>query len=138
VQLDRSRGTFTTFTTKDGLPGDAITAILEDARGYLWLATHDGLSRFDPRTRIFRNYSESDGLLDNFLNPYVPAGSFQSHTGEMIFGSSKGVTAFYPDRLSDNPYVPPVVLTDFLLFNKPVYPGKDSPLQKPIWATDSL
>ena len=43
-----------------------------------------------------------------------------------------------PDRLSPNPYVPPVVLTELQLFNKPVRPGKDSPLHKPIWATDSL
>ena len=49
-----------------------------------------------------------------------------------------GVTMFYPDRLSPNPYVPPVVLTDFHLFNKPVHPGSDSPLQKPIWMTDAL
>src|SRR6185503_16391127 len=49
-----------------------------------------------------------------------------------------GVTTFYPDRLAPNPYVPPVVLTDFHLFNKPVQPGTDSPLQQPIWTTDSL
>jgi two-component system sensor histidine kinase/response regulator len=49
-----------------------------------------------------------------------------------------GVTTFYPDRLSPNSYVPPVVLTDFHLFNKPILPGADSPLHKPIWATDSL
>ena len=137
-ELDRSRGTFTIFTTKDGLPGNAIEGILEDARGYLWLATHDGLSRFDPWKRTFRNYSESDGLSNNFLNPYGAESSVETPTGEMILGSSKGLTTFYPDRLSDNPYVPPVVLTDFLLFNKPVYPGADSPLHKPIWAADSV
>ena len=41
----------------------------------------------------------------------------------MVFGSMNGVTTFYPDRVSPNPYVPPVVLTDFQLFNKPVAPG---------------
>ena len=56
----------------------------------------------------------------------------------MVFGSTNGVTTFYPDRLSTNPYVPPVVLTDFHLFNKPVLPGPDSPLRQPIWVTDSL
>jgi ligand-binding sensor domain-containing protein/signal transduction histidine kinase len=137
-RMDRSLGTFTAFTTKDGLPGNTISAILEDARGYLWVATHDGLSRFDPRNRSFRNYSESDGLPDNFLSPYLAESSAETPTGEIIFGSSKGLTTFYPDRLSDNSYVPPVVITDFLLFNKSVDPGAGSPLQKPIWATDSL
>ena len=131
-------GTFTAFTTKDGLPDDTIEAILEDGQGYLWLATHNGLSRFHPPTKTFRNYSEADGLPGNFLNPYGAESGWQSHDGEMVFGSMNGVTTFYPDRLSPNPYVPPVVLTDFLLFNKPVLPGEDSPLHKPIWATDSL
>ena len=46
--VDRSQGTFTAFTMKDGLPDDTIEAILEDRQGYLWLATHNGLSRFHP------------------------------------------------------------------------------------------
>ena len=121
--FDRSRGTFSVFTTKDGLPGDIIEAILEDDQGYLWLATHNGLSRFHPQTRTFRNYSESDGLPSNFLNPFGVEGSWRSEDGEMVFGSINGVTTFYPDRLSPNHYVPPVVLTDFQLFNKPVQPG---------------
>ena len=56
----------------------------------------------------------------------------------MWFGSRNGLTSFYPNRISDNRYVPPVVLTDFRLFNKPVRPGADSPLHQPIWATNSL
>ena len=136
--VDRSQGTFTAFTMKDGLPDDTIEAILEDRQGYLWLATHNGLSRFHPTTKTFRNYSEPDGLPSNILSPYGVEGSWQSPDGEMVFGSMNGVTAFYPDRLSPNPYVPPVVLTDFHLFNKPVLPATDSPLHRPIWATDSL
>ena len=137
-QFDQSRGDFTPFTTKDGLPDDRIQAILEDGQGYLWLATHNGLSRFHPPTKTFRNYSEADGLPGKILSPYEAESSWQSPDGEMVFGSMNGVTTFYPDRLADNPYVPPVVLTDFQLFNKRVYPGADSPLQKPIWTTDLL
>jgi len=59
-------------------------------------------------------------LAGNLLNPYGPGGSGQSLNGEMIVGSGNGVTAFYPDRVADTPYVPPVALTDLLLFNEPV------------------
>ena len=136
--LDRNRGTATLFTTKEGLPNNVIRSILEDRHGYLWLGTHNGLSRFDPQTRTFRNYSESDGLASNLLGVYAAEGSCQTPSGEMVFGSSNGVTVFNPDRISDNPYVPPVRLTDFLLFNQPLVQGKDSPLSRSIWATDSL
>jgi signal transduction histidine kinase/ligand-binding sensor domain-containing protein/CheY-like chemotaxis protein len=129
-QLDRAQGTFTSFTKRDGLPGNFIQTILEDGQGYLWLATDNGLSRFQPQTRIFRNYSVLDGL---------PGGIFAtSRNGEIILGSTNAVTTFYPSQLSDNPYAPPVVLTDLLLFNTPVRQGAKSPLRQPIWATDSL
>jgi signal transduction histidine kinase/CheY-like chemotaxis protein/streptogramin lyase len=135
-RLDPS-GNFTRFTTKDGLPDLYVKAILEDRRGDLWLATHNGLSHFSPQTREFRNYFESDGLPGNNFNLLGEAAS-RAPDGEMVFGSSNGVSLFDPDKLSPNPYVPPVVLTDLLLFNKPLRPGGNSPLQKPIWATDSL
>ena len=136
--LDRSRGTFTVFTVKEGLPDNTIEAILEEHQGYLWLGTHNGLSRFDPQARSFRNYFEPDGLAGNFLNPYGSEGSCQTQNGEMVFGSSAGLTTFFPERISENRRVPPVRLTDFLLFNKPVLQGRDSPLSKSIWATNSL
>jgi len=50
----------------------------------------------------------------------------------MFFGASKGFYAFFPENIKDNPYVPPVVLTEFQLFNMPVSVGKDSPLKKAI------
>ena len=90
--LDRNRGTFSIFTTKDGLPNNVIKSILEDRRGYLWLGTHNGLSRFDPQMRTFRNYFESDGLASNLLGLYSAESSCQTPNGEMVFGSSNGVT----------------------------------------------
>src|SRR5262245_57308116 len=118
--LDRSTGTFTLFTSKDGLPNTPILGIFEDREGYLWLATDSGLIRFHSQTKDHRTYTESDGLSATFLSPYLAEGGWQSPDGEMVFGSMNGVTTFYPDRLSNNSYVPPVVLTDFHLFNKPI------------------
>jgi signal transduction histidine kinase/CheY-like chemotaxis protein/ligand-binding sensor domain-containing protein/HPt (histidine-containing phosphotransfer) domain-containing protein len=137
-ELDRATGTFNRITRRDGLAGNSVLAILEDGEGYLWLATEGGLSRFHAPTKTFRNFTESDGLPGNFLNPYGLQGTWQSPGGEMVLGSTNGVTTFFPDRLTPNPYVPPVVLTELALFNKPVAPGDDSPLRRAIWASDSL
>lgn len=37
----------TTWTQKDGLPQDAVSAIAQTGDGYLWLGTEEGLARFD-------------------------------------------------------------------------------------------
>ncbi len=46
--------TLKTFTVKDGLPHNNIRSILRDSTGFLWIATWDGLSRYDGYE--FRNY----------------------------------------------------------------------------------
>jgi signal transduction histidine kinase/ligand-binding sensor domain-containing protein/CheY-like chemotaxis protein len=137
-RFDRTRGSFQTFTTNDGIADDAIEAIREDSRGNLWLATHQGISMFHPLTKAVRNYSEPNGVPGDFSNPSGEDRSCVTPEGEIVFGSNHGVTVFSPDRLSPNPYLPPVVLTDFLLFSKPVLPATNSPLQQPIWAARSL
>ncbi|MCI0692887.1 ATP-binding protein [candidate division KSB1 bacterium] len=120
-QFDRATGKFARYTTKDGLPNDVVYGILEDGNGHLWLSTNYGLSRFHPQTRVFRNYDKADGLQSNEFN----AGAyFQSQSGAMFFGGVNGFNVFYPDRVKDNPYVPPVVITAFKIFDKPVNVGR--------------
>src|SRR5262249_25433678 len=36
-----------TWQTQEGLPHNAVNSILQTHDGYLWLATYDGLARFD-------------------------------------------------------------------------------------------
>jgi signal transduction histidine kinase/CheY-like chemotaxis protein/HPt (histidine-containing phosphotransfer) domain-containing protein len=138
AELDPDRGTFTRLTRKDGLAGNFVRAILADGKGWLWLATDAGLSRFHLPTRTFRNYAEADGLAGNLLTPYGTEGSWRSESGEMAFGSTKGLTILYPDRFDTSPYTPPLLLTGFELFNKPVPVGPQSVLRHPIWATRNL
>jgi signal transduction histidine kinase/ligand-binding sensor domain-containing protein len=51
---------FRNYTTTEGLAGDAVWDLLPDSRGYLWIATSSGLSRFDGQ--VFRNYDTAEGL----------------------------------------------------------------------------
>jgi signal transduction histidine kinase/ActR/RegA family two-component response regulator/streptogramin lyase len=53
------------LTVADGLPSSAINAFAEDHTGYLWLASRDGLARYDGRN--FRIWRAEDGLRDNQL-----------------------------------------------------------------------
>ena len=56
----------------------------------------------------------------------------------MFFGGFSGATSFYPDRVIDNTYVPPIVFTDFRLFGRPVEVGSGSPLKKSISYADDI
>ncbi|MCD9030795.1 response regulator [Luteimonas sp. Y-2-2-4F] len=49
----------------EGLPSNRVNALVQDPRGYLWIATSDGLARYDGTgLEILR---EEDGLPDNFV-----------------------------------------------------------------------
>jgi signal transduction histidine kinase/ligand-binding sensor domain-containing protein/DNA-binding NarL/FixJ family response regulator len=123
------------YTEKEGLPSAFVVGLLEDPAGDLWLSTKRGLSRFTPSTETFRNYDLADGLQGS---EFSARAAWQLADGRMFFGGANGLTAFQPGQIGENPYQPPVVLTSFQLFNKPVPLGEGSPLAHPIWATDHL
>ncbi len=56
----------------------------------------------------------------------------------MFFGGSNGLNAFFSESVRDNPYVPPIVITNFTIFNKPVPIDAKSVLKKAIPYVDSL
>lgn len=137
--FDRTAGTCTAvYTRKEGLPNDTIQGILEDAQGQLWISTNNGLARFNPQTKTFRNYDVLDGLQSNEFNVFT-AFHKSPRTGEMYFGGINGFNVFDPGRIQDDPFVPPVVLTDFRLFGKSVPVGGGDPvLTKNINRTEAL
>jgi ligand-binding sensor domain-containing protein len=51
------------FGIKDGLPSNNCYYTLQDSKGYIWVATDAGVSRFDGKS--FKNFSVDDGLPDN-------------------------------------------------------------------------
>ena len=38
---------FASFTIEDGLSNNVVYATHQDSKGFLWIATHDGLNRYD-------------------------------------------------------------------------------------------
>jgi PAS domain S-box-containing protein len=136
-RFDLETGKFTHhYTEKDGLPNKAVLGVLGDNQANVWVSTVKGLSRFDPRTETFRNYDMFDGLQGNEFSWHCHA---KAPDGRLFFGGTDGLSAFYPDKLAHNPTPPPVVLTEFDLFNKPVKIGaKDSPLRQAIHAASTI
>src|SRR5215469_16851013 len=54
-----------TYTTADGLSRNGVFLIVQDAHGFLWLSTFDGLARFDGYS--FINYGPEHGLPKRFV-----------------------------------------------------------------------
>jgi len=134
---------FKQYTVEDGLPDNTVVGILEDSKGNLWLSTHNGISKaivdtssfYNPKIE-FKNYTVQDGLQGKVFNRWA---YYRSTTGEMYFGGLHGFNMFNPDSMRENNIIPPVYLTDFLLFNEPVRIGeKGSPLKKHISQTREL
>jgi len=121
-KFDRQTEKFTRLDETDGLPNNAISGILEDDQGNLWLSTRKGLSRFNPTTKMFRNYLAEDGLIGD---EFQQGAYFKSKAGEMFFGSTDGFIRFHPDSIIDNTIIPSIVITDFLLSNNSVPVGFD-------------
>ena len=135
-QFDARTGTFTTYGRRHGLPGNVVGCILEHDDGALWMSTNNGVARFDPRSRSFTSYSTADGLPGPDLTGWGACA--RSAAGEMFFGGFSGATAFFPDRVTESADAPPVVLTDFRLFGKPVTVRDGSPLARAINHTDAV
>ncbi|NIO80033.1 MAG: hypothetical protein GTN53_05710 [Candidatus Aminicenantes bacterium] len=134
-KFNRQKQTFTRYTTKKGLPDNHIYSILEDNQGNLWLGTNKGLCRFSISTGKTKIYTPVDGLQDYEFNT---GACYQSQSGEMFFGGVNGFNCFYPDRIEDNHYIPPIVITGFKIQNRPVNIGKDSRLKKHITETKEI
>lgn len=119
-RFDRTEGTFQHFSTADGLPNEVIYGIVEDEMGMLWLSTNNGLSRYDPsRSHLenFRNFDVNDGLQSNEFN----GGAYlRSRSGAIYFGGINGFNKFYAQDIKENDHIPPVVITAFKKFDRPM------------------
>ncbi|MBT4714858.1 MAG: PAS domain S-box protein [Candidatus Marinimicrobia bacterium] len=109
-------GTFENFSIEDGLPSSAIYNIFQDANGWLWMSTNNGLAQYHPKKKILKTYGIADGVLSKEFNP---AGC-QLDNGWLYFGGVKGITYFHPDQIKSNRHVPPVKFTDLSIMNVPI------------------
>lgn len=60
---------YSSYSAKDGLPSNLITAIMQDKKGFLWIGTNNGLSVYNATD--FKNYSVLDGLSNNWITSIV-------------------------------------------------------------------
>ena len=139
-RVDRTGVKVNRYTTRDGLPSNSICGILEDDFGNLWISTQRGLCKFEeavinPEKIKFHIYSVEDGLQGSEFK----RGAFcKTKEGLMVFGGQNGFNVFDPLKIKFNPFVPPLKITGFKIFNKEIDFTKADVLNVPISETAAI
>jgi signal transduction histidine kinase/ligand-binding sensor domain-containing protein len=122
-RFDKERGTFERYTGVHGFPTSALRAILEDAKGNLWLSSDAGIIKFNiAKERVTRIYTQADGLQGNEFSIYTTS-AFKTRDGEMWFAGLNGVNSFFPEKILSNNYIPPIALSSIRQGEKALNPG---------------
>ena len=87
------------------------------------MSSNSGLICLNKESKSWRIYTEPDGIQSNQFNMYAYC---KSSDGKMYFGGTNGITAFFPERLIDNPYTPAAIIDNLTVFNKKILPGDES------------
>ncbi|MBI1342307.1 MAG: response regulator [Terrimonas sp.] len=119
--LDNGKISIEPFYQSPGFPNDYIHAILVDNENNIWMSTNKGITKYNVRTRNFRNFDTRDGVSSNTFSENA---SFLKPNGEMYFGGINGVTYFFPDSIFLNHYKPPVYITNLQINNQSPGTGK--------------
>ena len=73
---------------RNGLSYDSVRDIFQDSRGYVWIGTYKGLSRYDGKR--FKNYDRDDlGVTSDFINVIK-----EDIDGNLWIGTDNGVVIY--------------------------------------------
>lgn len=65
ISLYANNSGFRHFSVNEGLPSSEVYHMIQDSKGYIWIATNMGVSRFDGKN--FENFDKEDGLSENTI-----------------------------------------------------------------------
>jgi signal transduction histidine kinase/ligand-binding sensor domain-containing protein len=118
--LANDRNPMATYTSRDGLKADAMFQIFEDSKGHIWVSVqplnsdHNGLGRFDPATKRFHNFTESEG----FPSGKSVSSFAEERDGTLWFGFYEGGLARFKNNqfsIFSSVDLPGGVITDLLI-----------------------
>jgi signal transduction histidine kinase/ligand-binding sensor domain-containing protein/DNA-binding response OmpR family regulator len=78
-------GTMDTYTTRNGLPSNIVSSLMEDRDGNVWVGTSGGLVRIRAGDRAMHVMTENDGLASDWVFAL-----YEDREGSMWVGSQGG------------------------------------------------
>lgn len=91
---------FRVYSIADGLTQNSVTAITQDADGFLWVGTFGGLNRFDGRN--FKSFTTQQGLRQNLIQTL-----FVDRQNRLWIGDIAGGLTLMKDGRVVRTYEPP-------------------------------
>ncbi len=91
AQAQENTIAFTNYTTANGLADNAVYSLIQDSRGFMWIGTREGLSRFDGTNfkNFFTQKNNNNALPGNTissLHEYIP--------GHLLLATNGGIICF--------------------------------------------
>lgn len=97
ARADQPPMVFKHLSTAQGLSQVTVTAVLQDSQGFIWLATENGLNRYDGNQikRYYRERNKVDGLANDFIR------AMDEDKAGNLWLATEGSGLVVWDRLSD-------------------------------------
>lgn len=134
--FDQKEETFKTYNTDHGITNNNIQSIIEDETSHLWIASKNGITKFNLFQKKGQPYTANDGLPST---TFYPNAKFRTRSGHILLGANNGYIDINPFDARGNRIEPPIVITNFKIFNKDVpINGKNSPLTQSISHTKEI
>ncbi len=79
---------FESITTEDGLPSNSINAVTKDSLGFIWIATSNGLCRYNDKNQI--TIFQADHSSPDFLKSNIIRALYTDKNGILYIGTRYG------------------------------------------------
>ncbi len=88
---------FKSINVDNGLPQNTVLSVLQDKKGYLWVATYDGLSKYNGlEFKVYKNeINNVNSISNNKVNKL-----FEDKIGRIWVGTVDGLNLFDPEKES--------------------------------------
>lgn len=122
-RMDNNAAITKVVMEKDGLMSNTICHLVEGADKTLWMSTDKGISSYYPADGSIKNYPYSNGIQ---VREFTLHGGVAMPDGTVCLTGNDGFVTFYTPEMPVNTFIPPVVLENFQVNNRPVAVGDES------------
>lgn len=107
--------TFLSYSLSGSQNGSIVYSMINDRKGELWVASENGISRFNEKTGTFYQSYFDDGLTPLRMEE---SSVVISEAGELWFGTQDGIFSFFPENQDRTNTYFRTMIVDMKILNK--------------------